>query len=87
MPSFMVRSKVLAYASNFKEVGLAWKIGEVQPTQGPKGLAYGFSIQDEHGAPVLTIGYENEKVAEDGKVAMEALLGNASFIVADGKLY
>ena len=66
---------------------MAWKIGEVQPRQGPKGLAHSFSIQDENGAPLLVIGFDNEKVARDGKVSMEAMLGNSSFIVANGKTY
>ena len=66
---------------------MAWKIGDVQRRQGPKGLADSFSIQDESGAPLLVIGFDNEKVAQDGKVAMEAMLGNASFIVANGKTY
>ena len=65
---------------------MAWKIGEVEPVRGPKRSAYGFSIRDEHGAPLIHIGYATEKVAKDGKVAMEALLGNADFIVsANGK--
>ena len=39
-------------------------------------------LVDEHGAPLIHIGYASEKVAKDGKVAMEALLGNADFIVS-----
>jgi hypothetical protein len=65
---------------------LAWRISEVEPVKGPKGGAYGFSIRDDHGAPLIHIGYATEKVAQDGKVAMEALLGNADFLVsASGK--
>ena len=81
-PADQLPSLCYVLRHNPRRARVACKVGEVEPVKGPNGPAHCFSIRDEHGAPLLHIGYANEKVARDGKVAMEALLGNADFIAS-----
>lgn len=61
---------------------MACKVGPVQLTSGhPSGLVHSFSIQDEHGAPILTIGYTDANEANAKQTQMATILQNAAMVV------
>ena len=45
---------------------MRWKVGVVEPTEYGPSLTrgFGFSVQDAHGAPLLTLTYASEAEAE-----------------------
>ena len=58
-----------------------WKVGKTQSTA-PAGHdtrddVHSFSIQDQHGAPLLTISYRTKAESEQGEAAMKKLIENA----------
>ena len=57
------------------------KIGEVTSVNSTHGFSHRFSIQDQNGAPLLSITYLTEAEAEWARETIEILLADAVEIV------
>jgi hypothetical protein len=60
-----------------------WKIGRTQSVTygpGPAGKGYGFSIQDQHGRPLLSIAFDTKEDAEEAEAAVRVALAKAVHI-------
>ena len=61
-----------------------WKVGRTQSTQGVLESRYCFSIQNEEGAPLLTICYAAEAEARAAENAIRRALKSAVDIIEAG---
>jgi hypothetical protein len=66
---------------------MAWKVGEVLMASGPAAAHYSFSIQDQHGAPLLTFAYATRDEAQEAREAAIEMLQRALAISANGQFY
>jgi hypothetical protein len=62
-----------------------WKIGRTQSVtygSGPagEGSGYGFSIQNRHGVPLLSIAFATEEDSKEAEAAVHAALVKAVYI-------
>jgi hypothetical protein len=66
---------------------MAWKVGATKITATVSGgPLHGFSIEDEHGAPMLTLAYATLEEAAGRRRAMAAILESTKMIAdANGK--
>ena len=66
-----------------------WKVGGTQSTMPPAHEmlddAYGFSIQDRHGAPLLTISFSTKAESERAEAAVRKAIENAIQISLHGR--
>jgi hypothetical protein len=64
------------------------KLGPIQRMHfgltGPEGLYHGFSVTNQHGAPLLTIAYLTEPEAEAAHKALQVALGTAVAVTTPG---
>jgi len=56
-----------------------WKLGNTQPTNFGVGgrLGFGFSVQDQWGAPLLTISYATEEEAKEAEIIIRKAIEKA----------
>ena len=61
-----------------------WKVGITQLIRNlnSPNIAFGFSIQDQHGAPLLTISYRTEAESKSAEVAVRLAIQDAVEISA-----
>jgi hypothetical protein len=66
---------------------MAWKVGALKITAAVSGgPLHGFSIEDEHGSPMLTLAYATLEEAAGRRRAMAVILESTKMIAdANGK--
>jgi hypothetical protein len=63
---------------------MRWKVGAIQATEYGPSRTYGFSfsVQDSHGAPLLTLSYVSEAEAEQAKEGVRKAVEAAADVTA-----